>query len=139
MISRPLFTRRRTPQDRLKALWRYLWPRRLLLVALVAATLAAGGFLTGCATHPGEFSAGGHQWVPTDRKKCTSYTWHVRTVDEMRRACSVPNARGCAFSDGCYVLSLVSEAEARKIDLWGMSLFEHEVEMHLYRGLAHPW
>lgn len=111
--------------------------RRAFLVTLVLGTAY---LCFGCAGFP----AGGYRWVESDRPKCTGQvTWKQVYGGRERGLCAgkdFDQARAgtsCVIG-ACLVISPYSEEQAKRIDLWGMSLWEHEVEMHARRGLVHP-
>jgi hypothetical protein len=110
---------------------------RQILCALVLFAGVATLLMSGCAG----FSAGGYRWVEGGRK-CEQVTWKQVYEGREQNLCMGqdyrPASAGTSCAIGCLVISPFSEEQAKRIDLWGMSLWTHEVEMHAKRGLLHP-
>lgn len=104
--------------------------RRALLLSLFAAA--------GCAafTKPGEFFAHGHYWKQGAAASCDRIQWVVMKPEQ--RSCGKGTSATTSCAVGCYVFSPYSEEQAKRIDLWGISLYQHEVEWHIKKGLVHP-
>lgn len=100
------------------------------MIRALIASLA----LSGCAffDHPKDeaFYAHGYMWKQGPKPKCERIVWH-----QIAGACPA-GMQSCAV--GCYVFSPYSEADAKRINVHGISLWHHEVEWHINRGLSHP-
>lgn len=109
--------------------------RRILLVALVAVSLVA--VLSGCAGEP----IHGYLWAfdPT-LPVCTTVLWRQIRPEQapglcMERGHAATRATSCAV--GCMVLSPYSEQQAKQLDSWGESVYDHEMR-HALQRMVHP-
>lgn len=98
--------------------------------------------LASCAG-PGQFYAHGYLWEPTGETfKCYSVLWTKADWYTMRQYCGPEHLNqhidACAYPKWCEVFSYYSEEEAKQINRWGISLYEHEVIWHINRHLRHP-
>lgn len=107
--------------------------KRLILCLLV--------LVSGCAAMigPDVVNAGGYYWRPTGRVCHGSIAWLKRPLADVRKWCPTATT-SCAMHDGCYVVSTIGEEAAKEYRPYGaeMTLWEHEVEWHLRRGMVHP-
>ena len=108
--------------------------RRVFLVSLVLATVLI--CLYGCA---GE-EIHGYRWVKDDRMpRCEVMVWHTIPVEQLstlQQSCP-RTASPIACAVGCVVFSYYSESQARLVDQWGESLYDHEAR-HVLQRMKHP-
>lgn len=105
--------------------------------------LLLGLSLAACAP-TGSFFAHGYYWeADPSRPSCPpDIPWNKMSFGYVQRECPTGDATrytmSCAPAGGCYIISIHSEAEAKALDTYGISEYEHEVEWHLRKKLRHP-
>jgi hypothetical protein len=72
---------------------------------------------------------------------CPKVTWVQVARDATPGLCIGRDgaaAPGTSCVLGCVVVSPYSEQQAKALDVWGISLYAHEVDWHIRRKLRHP-
>ncbi len=117
--------------------------RPILRFAANGFVLAALAMCSGCATvgRAGHEYIGGYQWVPDPTAPvCEQVIWKQVPKEHTPGLCSDLRrfaAEGTSCALGCIIVSPYSAEQARTIDLWGDTLFDHEMR-HATGRMRHP-
>jgi hypothetical protein len=84
---------------------------------------------------------GGYLWqYDAAQPVCKDATWHQVAPNQIPGFCSSRGraaSYGTSCALGCVVISQYSEAQAKHIDLWGDTLYDHE-RRHVLDRKVHP-